>query len=135
MQFHLARWAAAVVRASTKAAAMAALRTGSAEHGIYMAVGITVLAVFSLGYLVGLAMTLARLSRDNNRTDINYIERYGWVSHRGLVSRAALSGAADFQPGLKARLAQQPTSVLPSVASMHSDVDFVPAFVPAYMRV
>jgi hypothetical protein len=94
MQFHLARWAAVVVRASTKAAAMAALRTGSAEHGIYKAVGITVLAVFSLGFLVGLAMTLARLSRDNNRTDINYIERYGWVSHHGLISRAALSGAA-----------------------------------------
>jgi hypothetical protein len=72
---------------------MAALRTGSAEHGIYKAVGIIVLAVFSLGFLVGLAMALTRLSRDNKRTDINCIERYGWVSHHGLVSRAALSEA------------------------------------------
>jgi hypothetical protein len=55
------------------------MECGSAEHGAYQAVGIIVLAVFTLGFPCGLVAMLVHMNRLNLRTDINYIERFGWV--------------------------------------------------------
>ena len=70
------------------------MECGSAEHGAYQAVGIIVLAVFTLGFPCGLVAMLVHMNRLNLRTDINYIERFGWV-YMDFEAKSFYFGALD----------------------------------------
>jgi hypothetical protein len=46
-----------------------------------MGIGVAAIIVLTVGFPLGLCIMLARMYKKDLRTDINYIERFGWVPH------------------------------------------------------